>query len=235
MARTFLSDYLQVFPFWLADIGPLASASLPILTPIAGFATITAPEIVADVETFKEGNWMFARNVIKSGSVSPMTLTRGVSYFEADFYYWIKAALYGDTEQFESTVPGLNIGGPTYRRNLMLIHFFSRSVANPPKGGDRSQLAGDALRASLLTAGVGSADIAAGAGLGSVLFGLTALAGAAGVPFEFAARLPARAFILNGCIPKRYKSGSDFDASSGSISIAELDIEVETVEQLGLI
>lgn len=230
MARSWLTDYLSAYPFWLADIGPLSTLSLPILTPVAGFSSITAPEISGEVETFKEGNWAFDRKVLKSASVSPMTLSRGVSIYEADFYYWIKAALYGDTDQFQSPLPALSIGGPTYRRNLMLVHFSNRA----PLG--QSVAGGDLARAALLGAGVAGQDFAAGLAIGGLTFALTrGLSGFLGTPFEFAARIPARIFVLYGCIPRRYKSGSDFDAKSGDISIQELDIEVEMFEQIGLI
>jgi hypothetical protein len=214
---------------------------LPVLTPVAGFNSFTAPEISGETENIQEGNWMFQRKVLKNATISPMTMTRGVTFYEADFWYWMKAGLYGDTEQFESFVPGVNIGGPTYRRNLMLIHFFSRSFVNPPDGGwgndpTAQAIIGDLSRAGLLNDGLTFSDPTAGATLAGLSFalsqGLNALMGGG---FEFAQRVPARAFILYGCIPKRYKTGSDFDASSGDISIAELEIECEMFEQVGLV
>ena len=238
MARGYLTDYLQVFPFWLADIGPLNTLSLPVLTPVFGFSQLTSPEITVEIETFKEGNWMFDRKVVKSGSMTPMTLSRGVTLFESDFSNWMKAALYGDTSQFSSVVPLLNVGGPTYRRTLMLIHFFQRSVADPPPGGDKTKggTAGDAERAALLGLGVGASDALAGLTLGGLLFGLTrGLNSLLGTPFEFAARIPARAYILYGCVPSRYKAGSDFDAMAGDISIQELELQVEMMEQISLV
>jgi phage tail-like protein len=238
VARGYLSDYLQVFPFWLADIGPLNTFSLPVLTPVFGFSQITSPEITVEIEQFKEGNWMFDRKVVKSASMTPMTLSRGVTLFESDFSNWMKAALYGDTQQFSSVVPLLNVGGPTYRRTLMLIHFFQRTVSDPPKGGDdnNATVAGDAERAALLGLGVSASDVVAGLTLGGLLFGLTrGLNSLLGTPFEFAARIPARAYILYGCIPSRYKAGSDFDATAGDISIQELELQVEMMEQISLV
>jgi len=46
--------------------------------------------------------------------------------------------------------------------------------------------------------------------------------------------LPARAWILWHCIPGRYKSASDFDASSGQVSISEMDIEVSGMSEFTL-
>jgi len=239
LARSFLNDYLQVFPFWLTDVGPLNAFSLPILTPLFGFSQLSSPEISIDVETFKEGNWMFDRKVVKSGSVSAITMSRGVTIYESDFSNWIKAALYGDPDQFSSPIPGVGAGGLTYRRTLMLIHFMQRTIADPPPGGDQNAAgvaAQIATAASLFAAGVAlESGSLAGAVLGGSLAGLTTGAALLGVPFEFAARIPARAYMLYGCVPSRYKAGSDFDATSGDVSIQELEIQVEMVDQISLL
>ena len=65
--------------------------------------------------------------------------------------------------------------------------------------------------------------MAAGAG-GAVNFG----------PFEFTPRLPAKAWLLHDCIPTRFKSGSDFDAASGDVSIAEIEFAPEMFEEISL-
>ena len=53
-------------------------------------------------------------------------------------------------------------------------------------------------------------------------------------PFEFALRVPAKAYLLKDCIPSRWKSSNDFDAMDGSVSIAELDFTCEGVEEISL-
>jgi hypothetical protein len=53
-------------------------------------------------------------------------------------------------------------------------------------------------------------------------------------PFEFAIRVPARAYLLKGCIPTKWRSGNNFDAMDGSVSIAELDFSCEMVEEISL-
>jgi phage tail-like protein len=199
LARLTFTDYLQNFPFWLVDIAPIELAAIPIFLPLSGFSSITAPEIRAEVETIVEGNWHPPRKVIKGATLSSITLTRGVTFFNSDFWRWISAAIHGDTEVFQTTRFGLRIGGPTPRRMLMLIHFFARL----PFGGD---------------AGI-NPDTPPLANIG---------------PFEFLARLPARAFLLTGCIPTRYKTGSDFDARSGEISLSELEFELEGIEEIAL-
>ena len=67
---------------------------------------------------------------------------------------------------------------------------------------------------------------------GTVPSALSAALGQFG--FDIAPRIPARAHVLHGCLPTRYKVGSDFDARSGEISIAELDIKPELVEEISL-
>jgi phage tail-like protein len=43
-----------------------------------------------------------------------------------------------------------------------------------------------------------------------------------------------RLFVLFGVLPVRYKAGSDFDATDASISIQELEIAVERIEEINL-
>lgn len=183
------------------DVAPIELASLPIFLPISGFSYITAPEMRANAETIVEGNWHYPRKVLKDGALSSITLQRGVTFFNSDFWRWFNAALHGNTEVFDTKLFGLRIGGPSPRRTLLLIHFFARN----PFGGDNAQN----------TFGTGPPLLPVG-------------------PFEFFLRLPARAFLLQGCIPTRYKVGSDFDARSSDISISELEFELEGIEEIAL-
>lgn len=52
--------------------------------------------------------------------------------------------------------------------------------------------------------------------------------------FEFAKRVPGRAWYCKGCRPSRFKPGSDFDGMSQEISVASLDIEIEEFTELSL-
>lgn len=45
-------------------------------------------------------------------------------------------------------------------------------------------------------------------------------------------RLPARAWHLAACLPQRYKAGGDFDASAGDVSIQELEVQPEHVDEM---
>ena len=53
-------------------------------------------------------------------------------------------------------------------------------------------------------------------------------------PVEFAPRLPAKAWVLYDCLPTRYKAGGDFDAQSADVSIQELEVAVESWDEVSL-
>lgn len=223
MARSNVQDYLQAFPFWLFDVAPIDALALPIFTPLSGFATVSAPEITLETQEIKEANWPFKRHSVKAADVSPITLTKGVTFANSDFWRWIIASVMGDTEwQLKIPfIPPSRIGGPTPRRQLVLVHFFAR---NP-----FSTLA---AAAAAIVGGQFEATIANALNPGAIP---AAVAGAIGqFGFDVVTRIPARAHVLHGCLPTRYKTGSDFDARSGEVSIAELDLKPELVEEISL-
>lgn len=53
--------------------------------------------------------------------------------------------------------------------------------------------------------------------------------------FQSALRLPGRAWVLWDCLPTRYKSGSDFDATSADVSIMELSIHPHFIQEIVLL
>lgn len=225
MARTILQDYLQAFPFALFDVSPIEALSLPIFTPLSGFASVSAPEITIELQDVKEANWPFKRHAIKGADVSQITLTRGVTFSNSDFWRWIIASVMGDTEWRLKIpfVPPSRVGGPTPRRQLILVHFFARN----PFGS----LA--AAAASIINGAFDTGAAAAGVITGTAVTG--AISGVLGqFGFDIAARIPARAYVLHDCLPTRYKTGSDFDARSGDVSIAELDLKPELIEEISL-
>lgn len=281
MARSVMTDLLSRYPFWMMDVAPIEPFGLPVLSPLLSFSAITAPEITMETQEIKECNWHFPRKVVTRASIGTMTLQRGVSWYDSDFWRWAVATITGNTEAFQprtgvvaqaavqTLVSGLEtntakgaaaggavgglgaglllgpaiagaafgqprIGGPSPRRRLLLIHFFARQ----PIGGtgEEASLAGQIV-GPLISAGL-ITTLGAMAGLSiEQLATIAPMAGSGAVtpgPFRKAPRLPARAFVLHGCIPTRYKTSSDFDASSGEISIQELDLEVEMIEEISL-
>ena len=261
MARNPLLDPLRGSNFWLYDVAPIDFApALPIFTPLSGFSSITAPQITIETQQINEGNWAFTKTAVKGASVGAITLSRGVSWFNSDFWRWIMSAVEGSTgstfstggigldigRSFSTGRTALPIGGITYRRTLLLVHFFRNTPASSV--ADQIALAvGSASALSLTTgfavgAGAGvatglAAGVASGLQLGSQTAAGTFSAGFAPPSSGSNAmgiKIPARAFLLKNCIPTRYKTGTDYDASSGQVSIQELDVQPETVEEISL-
>ena len=255
MARQAYQDRLQVFPFYLMDIGPMEALSLPIFTPLFGFSSITAPEITVETQDIVEGNWLYSTKVVKRASVGTFSCTRGATFFDSDFYRWVQAAVHGDTEFFQSkgygaaiglaTAQGVasaaagtavgalgglfgfpRIGGPSYRRDLLLVQTFARSQGTALGGSE----ALSEINSQIANLGIGLVSLVA---TGSIATGLAN--GAAAFAGEGAfAGIPARAWMLRGCIPTRYKASADFDATSSEVSMMELDFEVDHFEEISL-
>lgn len=93
MTRPLLTDLLQVHSFWLMDVAPIDPLALPVLTPLFGFSSISMPSIDIEMVEISEANWFFRKKVAKSASVSDITLTRGVTFYDSDFSRWILGAL----------------------------------------------------------------------------------------------------------------------------------------------
>lgn len=51
---------------------------------------------------------------------------------------------------------------------------------------------------------------------------------------DFVTKTPGRMWQLFNCIPTRYKSGSDLDASSSAVSMEELELQPEWFEEISL-
>jgi len=185
----------------------------PVFTPFFGFSRISAPKINAEVETFKDGTFLYQRSVIKGAAVQPVTFERAASMFDSDFYDWMAYAIYGqkviNDGAIGSALQGAGLSdttasalAPGIRRNLVILHF---SSINP---------------------GASSSNSAVFDSLNTAIEGLSGIG-----PFEFAARIPARAWLLHNCMPTSYTSGSDFDATTGAISVMALDVQPEWIEE----
>ena len=219
------------------DVHPQDPLAWPLFFPLLGFQSISSPELTLDTQDVKEVNWPYTRKLVKGGTVSSITLTRGVQFFEADFYKWIAAAAMGDTGGLNKNSDLWAVGargGVTYRRTMVLIQFFPRAGAGLP--GITGAAIGALGAGALLTSSAGTGTLigeAARLTAQSVGAGAVSAASAPG-PFEFAARLPARAFYLYGCVPTRYKSSGDFDANSSEISVAEVEMQLDSFDEISL-
>lgn len=249
--RTAALDPLRDSNFWLFDVAPIDLApALPLFTPLSGFSAISSPEITVETQEIREGNWPFTKHVVKGASVGAITLSRGTTWYSADFWNWIMTAIQGTT----GSGP-LPVAGVTYRRTLLLVHFFRNlPFAKVQAVGQRGSAQAidnpqnSLTQASMAAAGTAGLSVGAGVVAGSDTAALGIGAGvAAGLQLsslqmfggfvatrQIGIKVPARAFLLKNCVPTRYKSGSDFDASSGQVSIQELDVQPELIEEISL-
>jgi phage tail-like protein len=240
VARSRLFDVLQDSYFWAFDTS--REAAIPVFTPLFGFSRISSPSISADVETFKDGTYLYPRHVIKGAEVGSVTFERAATMFDADFYDWMTFAIHGNKD-FESggtlgkISNALSAASPsTYRRTIVIVQF---NRINLGKMSDNDPLVrvglgvGGALVGGLLGNIVGGESGTVGVGtVSGAAFGAMAAAGLG--PFQFASRLPGRAWVLHDCIPINYRAASDFDASSGQVSFQEIEVQPEYVEELSL-
>jgi hypothetical protein len=237
MARSRWTDFLNDHLFWAMDVS--SAKNIPIFTPLFGFSGITAPRIQIEMDTFKDGTYIYPRNVVKSASVNEITFTRAASLYDSDFYDWIYQAIYGttaakdiDPSRFTSTLAKVNGG---VRRNILIFQFARVNLAAGDSTAGRVA-AGAAIGAVVGAAAGGLSGAVAGAGVGvgaGIAGGLSGGAIPVG-PFTYAAWLPARAWLLHECVPVSYSSGSDFDANSGAISLMNLTIAPEYIEEYSM-
>lgn len=104
-------------------------------------------------------------------------------------------------------------GYRSYRKNLLLIQF-----------SDVSPFGVGAQGTGIL--GAGGGGFLGGAG-GSILNAVLPLN-------DLISRVPARAWMLSGCVPTHYKAASDFDPLAADISIMELTLQPQSIEEFSL-
>lgn len=229
MARSRWQDLLQDHLFWCMDISSVKS--VPVFTPLFGFSAISAPKINVELETFNDGTYNYPRHVVKRATVGEMTFTRAASLYDSDFYDWIYFAINGVTPTQAAGVNLFQAANMTPRRDLLLFQFARVNLAASSNQSVNAILLAEVSAAILLAGG----SITAGLAVGATAAG-TALAGSpipAG-PFTFASWLPARAWVLRGCLPVSYTSASDFNASSGQVSLMSLSVAPEYCEEYSL-
>jgi phage tail-like protein len=190
-----------------------------------GFTAITSPELSIATEDITEGSSDYIHHVLGKASTNAITLQRAESAFNSDFWRWIVACLKGNhplsaLDALKAIVPG---GGalpiPGKRRNLMLMHMSGVSLA----GAIEAAAKGTGKDRLMALAAIGAGSVAGIVGTltgGLMDLGITSI--------------PAKTFMLFGCLPTRYKPGGDFDASSTTVSIEELDLSYHHFEEFSL-
>jgi phage tail-like protein len=233
MARTQLNDYLLTHQFHLLDVDFSMAVPPWVLWPAAGFSAITMPELSIETEEIREGTSDFVYKVLKQGTTNTITLSKGASAFNSDFWRWTMACLSGrpTKESFGEFLAELgksaaflgSTGAPGKRRNMALMHLSGIS----PKGVALAAAQGgplDKIKAAAVAPALGvtaAVDVVKNATRGLVDFGISSI--------------PAKVFMLFDCLPVRYKPGSDFDAATSAVSVEELEIAYTRFEEFALL
>lgn len=152
MARERLDDLMQNYPFWVFDAGVIGGNLLfPVLDPSLAFSSVSSPEITTELKTIQPGNWEYKRQVIKTASVAPITLSRGTRFWDSDMYNWINRAI---------------LGKDPVRRSLFMIHFLGLR-----SGGGAAQIGIGAAIGAIGGAASGGVGGAIGGAVGGAIIG----------------------------------------------------------------
>lgn len=79
------------------------------LDPIAGFSTVSTPEVTIDPAEYREGVYRWTRKFPGIQTVGECQLMKGTVQRESDFYKWLIDVINGATD--------------TYRSDLMIMEF----------------------------------------------------------------------------------------------------------------
>lgn len=121
MARSKTADFLMTNKFQIVDV----SLSVPpVLLPIFGFSSVTAPELTLEHKEIKEGNYEYPRKVFQSASVNTVSCARGSQLQDSDFWTWADNYVKGNRS----------------KKNLMLIQF--TDIGDPNIGVNGSNFLG---------------------------------------------------------------------------------------------
>ena len=118
MARSRWKDQAGAYNFALFDI-PQFGMEPMVLLPIAGFVNVTAPSIQVETDDIVQGNSLFPIKAVKGATASTITCSRGVVWWDSDFFRWIRSTIEGHRQT--AFLPPL-----TARRQLLLIYFHDK-------------------------------------------------------------------------------------------------------------
>ena len=230
MARGRISDRLLSHEFHVLDIDPSLAVPPWVLLPSTGFSSVTMPEMTINTEEINEGTSYAPHKVLGKLSNNTITLSRGATVFNSDFFRWIISCIKGDYKagNFGQVLleAAKNLGSTPAtgkRRNLMIFQFTGIGMNSIR----------DIMKSS--STPLEKAKAAAFAPAMAFSSAVNVLNEAAGGIFGFGINsIPGRVFVLYDCLPVRYKPGSDLDASSSEISISELDVEFHSFEEFSL-
>jgi len=208
-------DMLQEYPFHVFDMsGYQGDAANSVFDPVLGFSACTTPEWTVTTREVKPGNAPFTRYAVQSAVVGPITLSRGVRWYDSDFYNWLLRALKGIAP---------------VRRDLFLVHFFGW---RPTVKREQSAVVESVeLERPDILQQPKKRPVSGGIQITRKTGGLVSLPPENGLT-ALTTRIPARCWYMRKCIPTGYKPGGDFDANSANVSIATLTIQPGFVDEV---
>lgn len=115
-------EFLQNYSFHMFELPKIFGSDItitdriPVLSPVAGFNSITAPEISANVEEIIRGNRQSPYKYISGWTYGPITLTQGSAITRDDFAPWVKNVM----------------DGRALRRSFLLVHFTRKVIGDFP-------------------------------------------------------------------------------------------------------
>lgn len=202
MSRARLEDLMQQYAFWIFDAGVLGGN---ILFPVLDPSLAFAAVTAPEIS-------------VEAKNIQPGNWQykhRVVKSADVGSITLSRGTRFYDSDMYNWINAAIR-GKDPVRRNLFMVHFLGLRDGS----GAVQTLGGAALGAAAgLTTG-GLAGAAAG-GVGGAIIG-----------HFIDNRIPGRAWVLHDCVPIRYKAGSDFDATSGSVSIQELEVQPEYVVEV---
>ena len=214
MARSVTVDHAQNYRFRAVMVeeggqaavalGALQSAATSIFGGAFGsFSRISIPSTNIETEEFKEGVWPFRRRAIVGASLDTVLMERGVTMLDSSFWTWAMAAITGDAS-----------------RKMLIIELMHRAKPNLP-----------------ILSSIRNGNIL-GSSSGGRSLGVTANTApnvqATVLTATISPELPvvAKRWVLHECIPVRVKPASDLDATNAEVSIAELEVHANWMEQI---
>ena len=231
MPRALFNDRLLAHQFHLLDVDFSLSVPPWVLFPSAGFSSITVPEMTISTREIPEGTDPFVHHTLGKASMSSITLSKGVSTFNSDFWRWTMGCLMGNPTSNNNLVQFLADAAtfqappiPGKRRNLILMHLTGMSVPGLTRAVLDADSVGEQAKASLLLGAGAAVETAQGF-----------VSGATGGIIDLGiSSIPGKVFMLFDCLPVRYKPGSDFDASTSEVSIEEIELQCHRMEEFAL-
>ena len=100
MARAQATDFLQGFRFHVEVMeskgdNPLLFSTETGVQSLAGFQSVTLPELTAEAVEYREGTYKYTKKFSGVPTVGDATLMRGVSKKDTAFFDWVVAAISG--------------------------------------------------------------------------------------------------------------------------------------------